>query len=90
MMKYIYQFIKTSNHKYSLYNLSSNDVVSEVKLAAMIQKAMEIESNIVAFSDSNGRCVLSGNRFEEEFGVHAFGNLEKNIKDMASYMKKHE
>ncbi len=46
----------------------------------MIQKAMEIESNIVAFSDSNGRCVLSGNRFEREFGVHAFGNLEKNIK----------
>ena len=89
-VEYIYQFIKTSNHKYSLYNLSSNDVVSEVKLAAMIQKAMEIESNIVAFSDSNGRCVLSGNRFEREFGVHAFGNLEKNIKDMVSYMKKHE
>lgn len=89
-VEYIYQFIKTINHKYSLYNLSSNDVVSEVKLAAMIQKAMEIESNIVAFSDSNGRCVLSGNRFEREFGVHAFGNLEKNIKDMVSYMKKHE
>ena len=89
-VEYIYQFIKTSNHKYSLYNLSSNDVVSEVKLASMIQKAMEIESNIVAFSDSNGRCVLSGNRFEREFGVHAFGNLEKNIKDMVSYMKKHE
>lgn len=89
-VEYIYQFIKTSNHKYSLYNLSSNDVVSEVKLAAMIQKAMEIESNIVTFSDSNGRCVLSGNRFEREFGVHAFGNLEKNIKDMVSYMKKHE
>lgn len=89
-VEYIYQFIKTSNHKYSLYNLSSNDVVSEVKLAAMIQKTMEIESNIVAFSDSNGRCVLSGNRFEREFGVHAFGNLEKNIKDMVSYMKKHE
>ena len=30
-VEYIYQFIKTSNHKYSLYNLSSNDVVSEVK-----------------------------------------------------------
>ena len=89
-VEYIYQFVKTSHHKYSLYNLSSNDVVSELKLAAMVQKAMGIESNIVTFSDSNGRCVLSGNRFEEEFGVHAFGNLEKNIKDMASYMKKHE
>ena len=89
-VEYIYQFVKTSHHKYSLYNLSSNDVVSELKLATMVQKAMGIESNIVTFSDSNGRCVLSGNRFEEEFGVHAFGNLEKNIKDMASYMKKHE
>ena len=89
-VEYIYQFVKTSHHKYSLYNLSSNDVVSELKLATMVQKAMGIESNIVTFSDSNGRCVLSGNRFEEEFGVHAFGNLEKNIKDIASYMKKHE
>ena len=38
-VEYIYQFIKTSNHKYSLYNLSSNDVVSEVKLAAMISES---------------------------------------------------
>ena len=89
-VEYIYQLVKKTKHERSRYNLSSNDVISELKLAAMVQEAMGIESNIAAFSDSNGRCVLSGRYFEQEYGVHAFGNLEKNIKDMASYMKKHE
>ena len=88
-VEYIYQLVKKTKHERSRYNLSSNDVISELKLAAMVQEAMGIESNIAAFSDSNGRCVLSGRYFEQEYGVHAFGNLEKNIKDMASYMKKH-
>ena len=88
-VEYIYQLVKSDRHEHHVYNLSSNDVVSEVKLASMVQEAMGTESNIAVFSDSAGRCVLSGRRFEQEFGVHAFGNLEKNIKDIASYMKKH-
>lgn len=89
-VEYIYQLVKHDKHDYPVYNLSSNDVISEVKLASMVQEAMEIESNLAVFSDNGGRCVLSGERFEREFGVHAFGDLGKNIKAMASYMKKHK
>lgn len=89
-VEYIYQLIKNTKHERSRYNLSSNDVISEVELAAKVQEAMGTESNIAVFSDSNGRCVLSGRRFEQEYGVHAFGNLEKNIKDMAAYMQRHK
>lgn len=64
-------------------------MISEVELAAKVQEAMGTESNIAVFSDNNGRCVLSGRRFEQEYGVHAFGNLEKNIKDMTAYMQRH-
>ena len=62
-VEYIYQLVKKTKHERSRYNLSSNDVISELKLAAMVQEAMGIESNIAAFSDSNGRCVLSGRYF---------------------------
>lgn len=89
-VEYIYQLIKNTKHERSRYNLSSNDVISEVELAAKVQEAMGTESNIAVFSDSNGRCVLSGRRFEQEYGVHALGNLEKNIKDMAAYMQRHK
>ena len=65
-------------------------MISEVELAAKVQEAMGTESNIAVFSDNNGRCVLSGRRFEQEYGVHAFGNLEKNIKDMTAYMQRHK
>ena len=89
-VEYIYQFVKTSHHKYSLYNLSSNDVVSELELAAMVQEHMDGTANVVTSSGGKGRCVLSGIRFEKEYGVHAFGDLNKNIEKMAAYMQKHK
>lgn len=49
-VEYIYQLVKKTKHERSRYNLSSNDVISELKLAAMVQEAMGIESNIAAFS----------------------------------------
>lgn len=89
-VEYIYKAVSTSQHEYSLYQLSSNDVVSELELAAMVQEHMEDTANIVTSSGGTGRCVLSGTRFEKEYGVHAFGDLNKNIEKMAAYMQKHK
>lgn len=88
-VEYIYQAARTPEHEYGLYHLSSNEVISEVDLAVMIQECMKSEVNIVASSAGGGRCVLSGNRFEREYGVHAFADLRKNIRKMVSYMQKH-
>ena len=89
-VEYIYQIVKTGHHKYAKYHLSSNDIVSEMQLAAMVQKEIGGESNLVEVPGGSGRCVLSGRRFEEEFGVHAFGDIQKNVKRMTDYMKKHQ
>ena len=89
-VEYIYKAVSVRQHEYSLYQLSSNDVVSELELAAMVQDHMEDTPNIVTSSGSSGRCVLSGIRFEKEYGVHAFGDLNQNIEKMAAYMQKHK
>lgn len=88
-VEYIYCVVKNKKHDYNLYHLSSNEEISEMELASKIQKAMNGSSNIIVYTDSLERCVLSGNRFEKEFGVHAFGNLDKNISTMVAYMQKH-
>lgn len=89
-VEYIYKVVSTGKHEYSLYQLSSNDVVSELELAAMVQEHMADSANIVTSSGGIGRCVLSGTRFEKEYGVHAFGDLNRNIEKMAAYMQKHK
>ena len=89
-VEYIYKVVSVRKHEYALYQLSSNEVVSELELAAMVQKYMEDPVNIVTSSGGSGRCVLSGIRFEKEFDVHAFGDLNKNIEKMAAYMQKHK
>ena len=89
-VEYIYKVVSTRQHEYSLYQLSSNDVVSELELAAMVQEHMDGTANVVTSSGGKGRCVLSGIRFEKEYGVHAFGDLNKNIEKMAAYMQKHK
>jgi len=55
----------------------------------MIEKYLQNGSSIVTVDESGGRCVLSGKKFEEEYGIHAFGKLEENVEKMAAYMKKH-
>lgn len=88
-VEYIYQVVVRKEHEKELYHLSSNDVVSEVELAEMISEYMDGNINVIISSSENGRCVLSGNEFEREYGVHAFGDLRKNVEKMAAYMQKH-
>ena len=82
-VEYIYQVVKRKKHEHFLYHLSSSDVVSELELAAMIQDAMKSEANIITVPGGDGRCVLSGSRFEREYGVHAFCDWKKAVKDIA-------
>ena len=89
-VEYIYQAVKRKKHEHFLYQLSSNDVVSELELAAMIREEMKSEANIITSPGGNGRCVLSGSRFEKEYGVHVFCDYKKALRDIVSYMQKHK
>ncbi len=89
-VEFIYQVVKNKKHEKNLYQLSSNNVVSELELATMVQRAMNSTANIITSSGHNGRCVLSGECFEKEYGVHAFAKLDETIEKMAEYMQKHK
>lgn len=89
-VEYIYKVVKSKKRVHSIYHLSSNDVVNEVELASWILQAMQSEANIVTTPGKNGRCVLSGRKFEEEFDVYTFCDCKKTIEKMALYMQKHK
>ena len=89
-VEFIYQTIKVKQHKQNVYHLTSDEVISEVALAGMIQKTMDNGASVVTTSGNGGHCVLSGRNFEEEYGIHAFAKTEDIVKKMVSYMKKHE
>ena len=89
-VEFIYQTIKIKQHKQNVYHLTSDEVISEVALAGMIQKSMDNGASVVTTSGNGGHCILSGRNFEEEYGIHAFAKTEDIVKKMVSYMKKHE
>lgn len=40
-VEYIYQAVRRKKHEHFLYHLSSNDVVNELELAALVQEALK-------------------------------------------------
>ena len=89
-VEFIYQTVKRKVHGQMIYHLSADRVVSEVELAGMIREGLGNGCSVVTVTGSGGRCVLSGESFEEEYGIHAFCDLEVFIKKLTKYMKRHE
>lgn len=89
-VEFIFQIVKSREHKFYLYHLSSDCVISEVELAGRIQKCLNNGSSIVTVSKYDKRCILSGKRFHEEFGMHTIFELDEIICQTIDYMRKHE
>ena len=88
-VEFIFQIVKSREHKFYLYHLSSDCVISEVELAGRIQKCLNNGSSIVTVSKYDKRCILSGKRFQEEFGMHTIFELDEIIGQTIDYMRKH-
>ena len=89
-VEFIFQIVKSREHKFYLYHLSSDCVISEVELAGRIQKCLNNGSSIVTVSKYDKRCIHSGKRFQEEFGMHTIFELDEIIGQTIDYMRKHE
>lgn len=89
-VEFVFQIVKSREHKFYLYHLSSDCVISEVELAGRIQKCLNNGSSIVTVSKYDKRCILSGKRFHEEFGMHTIFELDEIICQTIDYMRKHE
>ena len=88
-VEFIYCIAKEPQ-KYEIYHLSSETIVSEVELAGMIQKSFTEPINVIVTEGIQERCVLSAERFKEEYRKSAIRELEPAIRKMVSYMQKHK
>lgn len=88
-VEFIYRFIQADSQKYSIYNLSVSEAISEQELAHMVKDAMGEEITIVHNEKLGQRRVLSNNRMYEEFKIPLSCDLETIIQRMAEHMKNH-
>lgn len=87
-VEFIYQIVKTKTHQYEIYHLTSDQGMSAVRMAKIIKRYMGDHISIVENEGQGIRCVLSGRRFEEEFGMKPLQKTEDNIKKIVTYMQK--
>ena len=89
-VEFIYRVVKCKTHQHVLYHLTSDRRFREVTLARLVAEYMGGNVSVVENEEQGGRRILSGRRFEEEFGITAFRETEVVLKKMVQYMKKNE
>lgn len=87
-VEFIYRFIQADSQKYSIYNLSVSEAVSELEIAQMVREALGGDIEIVHSEKLGQRRVLSNNRMYEEFKIPLSCDLEAIIQRMAEHIKK--
>lgn len=90
VIQFISQMVWSRNHRYSLYNLSSSQEISEKELAEMVQAQFDTPIRLIGEEGAAPKRVLSNKRFDGEFGLRLFSNTERIITDTVTFIKKNE
>lgn len=85
----IYRVVVANTVRRSLYNISSEERITEKELADVIAKSCGFAINIVTSSTTQKRTVLSSKAFREEFGYMAVCQTYKIIKKVVDQMKRY-
>ena len=89
-VQFLYQLVIAPKLEHSIYHISSGSIISQMQLAHMVSSAGGNGVEVVDDTVGNGyRLVLSGERFEKEFGRKIFVSYEEGVKKTVEYMKKH-
>lgn len=89
-VQFLYQLATAEKLNYSTYHISSGIIISQMQLANMVSKAAGEGVEVIDDTVGKGyRMVLSGERFEKEFGRKIFVAYEDGVKKTVQYMKKH-
>lgn len=89
-IEFIYRLAVADRLIYSVYQISSGQVISQMQLAQMIIEAAQTGEELLDETVGNGyRLVLSAARYNEEFGGKIFVSYEDGIKAVVQYMKHH-
>lgn len=91
-IQFIYNVLRSDECGHYLYNLSSSEEVTEEEIAKYIEKAMRGEKEITLIENepSKRRCILSNQRYDQEFGIKIFANTRETIEKIVQYMLKHK
>ena len=89
-VQFLCQLAMAEKLNYSIYHISSGIIISQMQLANMVSKATGEGIEVIDDTVGSGyRMVLSGERFEKEFGRKIFVSYEDGVKKTVQYMKKH-
>lgn len=86
----VYQLVCAEAPKHALYNIASGEEVNEKQLARKVRKALGYEIEVVNNTvGADNRLVLSNDRFDQEFGVSIFNDIDTGLGKAAAYVKRH-
>ena len=86
----VYQLICAETPQHTIYNVSSAEEVNEKQLARKVRKALGEEIEVVNSTvGADNRLVLSNERFDQEFGVDIYNNIDSGLQKVAAYVKRH-
>lgn len=84
-VQFLYQLATAEKLEHSIYHISSGSVISQMKLAHMVSNAAGSGIEVVDDTVGSGyRMVLSGERFEKEFGRKIFVSYEEGVKRLCN------
>jgi len=89
-VEFAYRVMMAEHPKYPLYHISSGEVISQMKLAELIQQNAGDGTTIRDDTVGEGyRLVLDGRRYRKEFDGKIFVPYEEGVKAVVEYMKKY-
>lgn len=87
-VEFIFRVVNSRQHKYTVYNLSTSAQFSSTEIAEIIAEHTEttvITSNVDISKPY--RKILSGNRYNSEFGFSFFHDIKGTVKENIEVMK---
>ena len=90
-VEYIYRLIKAEDYRYSLYQISSGNAITERQIAEKIASLMDSEGTqieLIADAHPEEQTVLSNQLYAKEIGLNFFCETDKVIAQTLTAMQK--
>lgn len=87
-IEFIYRVVRSKEHKYPLYNISTSIELTELEVAEMVQAAYMGNVNMIESGKTPTRRILSNQRFDSEFKNPFFCHTQIIISRLVEKMKK--
>lgn len=88
-VEFIYQMMVTKEHKHTLYQLSSGEKISRYDLAKAVAAGMKTGVSVIEENENYREVMLSGKRYEEEFGLRVIHHAGTDVEKIAAYFGRH-